>query len=170
MSPTRYFLVQHDDAWMIKFADEEFGPYKSKSEAMLFAVEAARKLTERGTDTEVCLMGENGFFHAEWSNAQPAGGDRHDMRTDISITDRIGNGIVAGFIATLVMSALHEPVALVTAAVGMHAPAPACCFTSSSARCCGAACSASCMTICPGRRGCAASIFAARARRSSCCS
>ena len=44
------------------------------------------------------------------------------MRTDISITDRIGNGIVAGFIATFVMSALHEPVALVTAAVGMRAP------------------------------------------------
>ena len=71
MSPTRYFLVQHDDAWMIKLADEEFGPYKSKSEAMLFAVEAARKLAERGADTEVCLMGENGFFHAEWSNARP---------------------------------------------------------------------------------------------------
>ena len=71
MSPTRYFLVQHEDEWMIKFADHEFGPYKSKSEAMLFAVEAARKLSERGTDTEVCLMGENGFFHAEWSNAQP---------------------------------------------------------------------------------------------------
>ena len=50
MSPTRYFLVQHDDAWMIKFADEEFGPYKSKSEAMLFAVDAARKLGERGAD------------------------------------------------------------------------------------------------------------------------
>src|ERR1044072_1791584 len=44
------------------------------------------------------------------------------MRNDVSIADRIGNGIVAGFIATLVMSALHEPVALVTAAVGMHAP------------------------------------------------
>jgi hypothetical protein len=72
MAPTRYFLVQHDDAWMIKFADEEFGPYKSKAEAMLFAVEAARKLAERGAETEVCLMGENGFFHAEWSNAQPA--------------------------------------------------------------------------------------------------
>jgi hypothetical protein len=72
MSPTRYFLVQHNDAWMIKFADEEFGPYKSKSEAMLFAVDAARKLGDRGTATEVCLMGENGFFHAEWSNAQPA--------------------------------------------------------------------------------------------------
>ena len=41
-------------------------------------------------------------------------------RTDISVPDRIGNGIVAGFIATLVMSALHEPVGLVTEAVGVH--------------------------------------------------
>jgi hypothetical protein len=44
------------------------------------------------------------------------------MRSDVSIADRIGNGIVAGFIATFVMSALHEPVALLTAAVGMRAP------------------------------------------------
>ena len=72
VTPLSQNLVQRDDAWMIKFADEEFGPYKSKSEAMLFAVDAARKLGDRGTATEVCLMGENGFFHAEWSNAQPA--------------------------------------------------------------------------------------------------
>src|SRR6478735_6697586 len=45
-----------------------------------------------------------------------------NMRTGVAITDRIGNGIVAGFIATFVMSALHEPLALVTAAVGMRAP------------------------------------------------
>lgn len=44
------------------------------------------------------------------------------MRTGVAITDRIGNGIVAGFIATFVMSALHEPIALVTAAVGMRMP------------------------------------------------
>jgi len=44
------------------------------------------------------------------------------MRTDISITDRIGNGVVAGFIATFAMSVLHEPVALLTQAVGMRAP------------------------------------------------
>jgi hypothetical protein len=44
------------------------------------------------------------------------------MRTDVSGTDRIGNGIVAGFIATLALSVLHEPVALVTEAVGVHAP------------------------------------------------
>ena len=45
------------------------------------------------------------------------------MRSDVSIADRIGNGIVAGFIATFVMSVLHEPLALVTAAVGMRTPA-----------------------------------------------
>jgi len=44
------------------------------------------------------------------------------MRSHVSITDRIGNGIVACFIATFVMSALHEPMSLVTAAVGMRAP------------------------------------------------
>jgi hypothetical protein len=44
------------------------------------------------------------------------------MRTHIAVTDRIGNGIVAGFIATLVMSALHEPVTVVTEAVGVHRP------------------------------------------------
>jgi hypothetical protein len=43
-------------------------------------------------------------------------------RTGISVPDRIGNGIVAGFIATLVMSALHEPVTLVTEAVGVRTP------------------------------------------------
>ena len=45
------------------------------------------------------------------------------IRTGVSVADRLGNGIVAGFIATLVMSALHEPVALMIATVGMHAPA-----------------------------------------------
>lgn len=44
------------------------------------------------------------------------------MRTDVAIIDRIGNGIVAGFIATLVLSALHEPVGVLTAAVGVRAP------------------------------------------------
>jgi hypothetical protein len=46
------------------------------------------------------------------------------MRTEhhVSATDRIGNGIVAGFIATLALSAVHEPVTLVTQAVGLRTP------------------------------------------------
>ncbi len=70
MSPKRYFIVQHDDDWIIRFDDDEFGPYRSQSEAMLFAVDAARKLTERGKPAEVCLMGENGSFRAEWKGDQ----------------------------------------------------------------------------------------------------
>ena len=53
MSPTRYFLVQHDDAWMIKFADEEFGPYKSKSEAMLFAAGATDRLGSTASGSSI---------------------------------------------------------------------------------------------------------------------
>ncbi|MCZ7657334.1 MAG: DUF2188 domain-containing protein [Xanthobacteraceae bacterium] len=71
MSLARYFIVQQGDEWLIRFEDEEFGPYRSQSEAMLFAVDAARKLVERGEDAEVCLMGENGCFRAEWTYRQP---------------------------------------------------------------------------------------------------
>jgi hypothetical protein len=73
MSLARYFIVQQGEDWLIRFEDEEFGPYRSQSEAMLFAVDAARKLAERGEDAEVCLMGENGCFRAEWAyRQQPA--------------------------------------------------------------------------------------------------
>jgi hypothetical protein len=33
---------------------------------MLFAIDAAQKLGAYGESAEVCLMGENGHFHAEW--------------------------------------------------------------------------------------------------------
>jgi len=46
----------------------------------------------------------------------------NEAERHISATDRIGNGIVAGFVATLILSALHEPVTLVTEAAGVHAP------------------------------------------------
>lgn len=45
------------------------------------------------------------------------------MRTDVSGTDRIGNGIVAGFIATLAVAGLHEAVSLLTETVGVHTQA-----------------------------------------------
>ena len=76
MPQARYFIVQDDDEWLIKFENEEFGPYLTKAEAMLFAVEAAQKLGEHGETSEVCLMGENGHFRPEWvygQSAYPAG-------------------------------------------------------------------------------------------------
>jgi hypothetical protein len=66
MPQCRYFVVRNADEWVIKFDDEEYGPYTSKGEAMLFAIDAAQKLGEHGESTEVCLMGENGHFRAEW--------------------------------------------------------------------------------------------------------
>jgi hypothetical protein len=69
MPTARYFIV-HDqlrDEWMIKYGDEEFGPYKTHDEAMLFAIDAARNLGSYGENAEVCLMGENGHFHTEWT-------------------------------------------------------------------------------------------------------
>jgi Uncharacterized protein conserved in bacteria (DUF2188) len=67
MPDARYFIVQHDDQWSIKFNDEEYGPYRSKAEAMLFAIDAAQKLGEYGDNAQVVLMGEGGHFHAEWT-------------------------------------------------------------------------------------------------------
>jgi hypothetical protein len=75
MRQARYFVVQDHDEWFIRFEDEEYGPYSTKAEAMLFAVEAAQKLGQRGEISEVCLMGENGHFRPEWvygQNAYPA--------------------------------------------------------------------------------------------------
>jgi hypothetical protein len=72
MSYARYFIVRNQDAWVIKYDDEEFGPYKTQSEAMLFAVEAAKNLQKHGGEADVCLMGENGHFRPEWSTGQEA--------------------------------------------------------------------------------------------------
>lgn len=73
MAHARYFIVRNQDAWVIKYDDEEYGPYKTQSEAMLFAVEAAKNLQKHGGgEADVCLMGENGHFRPEWSTGQEA--------------------------------------------------------------------------------------------------
>jgi hypothetical protein len=68
MPTARYFIV-HDELqeeWNIKYGDDLYGPYKTQDEAMLFAIDAAKNLGAYGENAEVCLMGENGHFHAEW--------------------------------------------------------------------------------------------------------
>ncbi len=56
MPNSRYFIVQKDDGWVIQFAGDDFGPYQTRREAMLFAVDAAQKLGEKGkTRKFVCL-------------------------------------------------------------------------------------------------------------------
>jgi hypothetical protein len=69
--PVRYLVVRHRDEWMIKFEGEEFGPYNSKREAMLFAIDAAQKLGLQDEPTEVLVMGEAGEANPAWSFGQP---------------------------------------------------------------------------------------------------
>ena len=73
MPTARYFIVRDHDEWRIRFGDEEFGPYRSQDEAMMFAVDAARKLGGYGETVEVCVMGENGHFRREWSTPSEQG-------------------------------------------------------------------------------------------------
>ena len=72
MQNARYIVLRDRNAWLIKYNDEEFGPYLTQAEATLFAVEAARKLSDRGECAEVYLMGENGKFRREWACPQTA--------------------------------------------------------------------------------------------------
>ena len=60
-------MVRQEDVWFIKFDGEEYGPYQSEREAMLFAIEAANKLGEQGEHTQVLVMGENGDMQPFWT-------------------------------------------------------------------------------------------------------
>ena len=70
MPNTRYFIVRQDEDWLIKFENEEYGPYHSRDEAMLFAIDAAQKLGEHGQNPQVCLLGDNGHFTPAWTFGQ----------------------------------------------------------------------------------------------------
>jgi hypothetical protein len=63
---TRYVVTRRDDVWFIVFEGESFGPYKTEREALLFAVDAARKLEDQGKETEVLTTDENGDLQSIW--------------------------------------------------------------------------------------------------------
>ncbi len=64
---THYRVVRQEDVWFIKFEGEEYGPYQSEREALLFAIEAANKLGEQGDRTQVLVMDENGAMQPYWT-------------------------------------------------------------------------------------------------------
>ncbi len=63
----RYLLVRQEDMWFIKFGGEEYGPYQSEREALLFAVDAAQKLGDQGEETQVLRLDENGEARPVWT-------------------------------------------------------------------------------------------------------
>src|SRR5437879_12559912 len=64
---TPYMVVCQGDVWLIKFDGEEYGPYKTEREAMLFAIDAAHKLGESGEQTQVLQVDENAEARPVWT-------------------------------------------------------------------------------------------------------
>jgi hypothetical protein len=67
----RYFVLQGDGCWMIKFRDEIFGPYRSRDEALLFAIDAAQRLGEREHEASVMVEDLKDRFVTKWSYGEP---------------------------------------------------------------------------------------------------
>ena len=67
MPRSRYWISRQEDAWFIEFDGADYGPYKSESEAMLFAVDAANKLGEQGEATQVVVIDEHGQARSIWT-------------------------------------------------------------------------------------------------------
>jgi hypothetical protein len=63
----RYLVMRRQDLWVIAFDGEEFGPYQSEREAMLFAVDAAHEFAEQGKETQVLRVDENGDADPVWT-------------------------------------------------------------------------------------------------------
>lgn len=67
---TRYLVVRQDDVWFIKFDGEEYGPYNTEREALLFAIDAAHTLGAQGEKAQVLLMDEGGDALPAWTYGQ----------------------------------------------------------------------------------------------------
>jgi hypothetical protein len=65
-----YWIERQDDEWIIRFAGDDFGPYKSEREALLFAVDAANNLGKQGEFTQVLVMDEIGDVRSAWIYGQ----------------------------------------------------------------------------------------------------
>jgi hypothetical protein len=63
----QYFVMRRQDLWFIAFEGEEFGPYKTQREAILFAVDAAHKFGEQGEETQVLSLDDEGSPSPLWT-------------------------------------------------------------------------------------------------------
>ena len=72
MTPAQYFVVQNGGEWRIKFRNEMFGPYRSRDEALLFAIDAARDIGARERAAQVLVEDVKDHFLTRWTYGTPA--------------------------------------------------------------------------------------------------
>ena len=62
-----YLVARERAAWVIEFDAERFGPYNSEREALLFAIDAAHTIGEKGELARVLLRDEAGEVTVAWT-------------------------------------------------------------------------------------------------------
>ena len=62
-----YLVRPEGDGWIIARNGDEYGPYENRHDAMFFAVDAAHKLGEQGSDATVRLIDAAGQPVAAWT-------------------------------------------------------------------------------------------------------
>jgi len=62
-----YIVRPRDGTWLIEHGGDRYGPYKNSREAMLFAIDAARKLGALGKKTHVKLTDHAGHALITWN-------------------------------------------------------------------------------------------------------
>jgi len=72
VTSAQYFVVQNGSEWQIKFRNQMFGPYRSRDEALLFAIDAARDLGERESAAQVLVEEVKDRFLTRWTYGEPA--------------------------------------------------------------------------------------------------
>jgi hypothetical protein len=77
MTQARYFVVNRDGAWKIKYRKELFGPYQTESEALLFAIDAAYNMGARLGGSQVLVEGSRYRFQPKWTYGESPFPPRH---------------------------------------------------------------------------------------------
>jgi hypothetical protein len=68
MTRNQYIVVFQDGEWKIEHDGELSARYRTQEEALLDALNAARRLDRKGQDAEVLTQGADLWLRMEWTN------------------------------------------------------------------------------------------------------
>jgi|RifCSP13_3_1023840.scaffolds.fasta_scaffold33787_3 hypothetical protein len=68
MTRNQYIVVFHDGEWKIEHDGELSARYRTQEEALLDALNAARRLDRKGQEAEVLTQGADLWLRTEWTN------------------------------------------------------------------------------------------------------
>ena len=66
MARERYYVLKDGDGWKVRHDDKDT-PYDTQAEAMEAARDAAHKMHDGGTDSQVLVLGSDGQWQTEWT-------------------------------------------------------------------------------------------------------